>query len=146
MTKIGQATWLCGSLPLGCIIIYLEIHLISYSIRCCPIRETVVDPNCWWYTFDTLKQNEWSVMCGPGCKMFLLNPVYSSLEIQYRQVVPYLVIIGIQSPISARGFNCILYVEREMQAFHYIVIYLYVDIIIISEKLLASKLFWIIVR
>ena len=31
-------------------------------------------------------------MCGPGCKMFLLNPVYLPLEIHYRQVVPYLVL------------------------------------------------------
>ena len=24
-----------------------EIHLIPYYIRCCPIRETVADPNRW---------------------------------------------------------------------------------------------------
>ena len=68
--------------------------------------------------FDTLKRNEWSVMCGPGCKTFLLNPVYSSLEIHYRQVVPYLVIVG--NPISnKRPRFCLytIYVEREMQAF-----------------------------
>ena len=44
--------------------------------------------------FDTLKRNEWSVMFESGCKMFLLNPVYSSLEVHYRKVVPYLVIVG----------------------------------------------------
>ena len=108
MTKIGQAAWLCGSLPFGSIITYLEIHLIPYFIRCCPIRETVADPNRWWYTFDTLKRNEWSVMWGPGCQTFLLNPVYSSLEIHYRQVVPYIVIFGTQCTISTRGFDCIL--------------------------------------
>ena len=45
----------------------------------------------------------------PGYKIILLNPVYSPLEIHYRKVVPYLVIVGIQSPISARSFDCILY-------------------------------------
>ena len=29
MTKIGQAAWLCGSLPLGCIITYLEKILFA---------------------------------------------------------------------------------------------------------------------
>ena len=29
MAKIGQAAWLCGSLPLGCIINYLEISFHS---------------------------------------------------------------------------------------------------------------------
>ena len=92
MTKIGQAAWLCGSLPLGCMITYLEkFLLILYLFDADPIRVAVADPNRRWYTFDTLKRNEWSVMCGPGCKMFLLNPVYSSLEIHYRKVDPYLV-------------------------------------------------------
>ena len=84
------------------------ICFLNLCFDAVPCRETVADPNRRWYTFDTLKRNEWSVMWGPGCKKFLLNPVYSSLEIHYRQVVPYLVIVGIQSPISARGFCCIL--------------------------------------
>ena len=49
-------------------------------------------------------------MCGPGCKTFLLNPVYSPLEIHYRQVVPYLVMLEIQSPISALRFLILYYV------------------------------------
>ena len=81
MTKIGQAAWLCGSLPLGCIITYLEKFLLFLLYRFCPIREMVAVHNHWWYTFDTLKRNEWSVMCGPGCKTFLLNPcVFASRD------------------------------------------------------------------
>ena len=68
-----------------------EIPFVLKSIDDVPYRETVADPNRRWYTFDTLKRNEWSVMWGPGCKTFLLNPVYSSLEIHYRKVDPYLV-------------------------------------------------------
>ena len=86
-----------------------EIPFVLKSIDAVPYREAVADPNRRWYTFDTLKRNEWSVMCGPGCKMFLLNPVYLPLEIHVRKVVPYLVKVGIQYPISARGFDCILY-------------------------------------
>ena len=32
MTKIGQAAWLCGSLPLGCMITYLEKFLFASLI------------------------------------------------------------------------------------------------------------------
>ena len=111
MTEIRQATWLCGSLPLGCIITYLEKFLLLLeSISMLSLfRKRWFEPNRWWYTFDTLKRNEWSVMWEPGCKTYLLNPVYSPLEIHDRRVVPYLVKVGIQSPISARGFVCILY-------------------------------------
>ena len=108
--KIGQAAWLSRSLR-SRVYDHLsrEIPFVLKSIDAVPFREAVADPNRRWYTFDTLKRNEWSVMWGPGCKTFLLNPLYSSLEIHYRQVVPYLVIVGIQSPISACGFDCILY-------------------------------------
>ena len=142
MTKIGQAARLCGSLPLGCIITYLEIHLIPHSIRCCPIREMVADPNSWWYTFDTLKRNEWSVMCGPDCKMFLLNPVYSPLEIHYRKVVPYLVMSEIQSPISTTRFS-ILYYIWSVRCKRSARFYLFdVDIMIISPDF-DIKIFWL---
>merc|ERR1712080_637561 len=42
MTKIGQAACLCGSLPLGCIITYLEKFLLFLILSILPIRETVV--------------------------------------------------------------------------------------------------------
>ena len=63
MTKIGQAAWLCGSFPLGCIITDLEkVLLLStasiYFRKRLPI--TTVGDN----TFGTLKLNEWPVMCG----------------------------------------------------------------------------------
>ena len=52
----------------------------------------------------------------PGCKMFLLNPVYSSLEIHSRKVVPYLVMLEIQSPISAMRFLILYYICRAWDA------------------------------
>ena len=71
----------------------------------------------------------------PGCKMFLLNPVYSSLEVHWRKVVPYLVIVGNPLPNTClRFWLYTIYVEREMKAFllddYYIVL---IDIIIISK-------------
>ena len=54
-----------------------------------------------------------------------------------------------RNPISnKRPRFCLytIYVEREMQAFCQIDIYLYLDTIIISEKILISKMFWVIVR
>ena len=49
-------------------------------------------------------------MCGPGCKKFLLNPVYSPLEIHYRKVVLCLIMLEIQSPISALRFLILYYI------------------------------------
>ena len=96
-------------------------------------------------TFGTLKRNEWSVMCWPGCKIFLLNPVYSPLEILYRQVVPYLVMLEIQSPISAMRV-LILYYIRSVRCKRSARLYLFdVDIIIISLDLI-SKIFLVIIR
>ena len=117
------------------------------SIRCCTSQETVADPNRWWYIFDTLKRNEWSVMCGPGCKTFLLNLVYFPLEIHYRQVVPYLVIVGNPLPNTClRFWLYTIYVEREMKAFllddYYIVL---IDIIIISKGFWYKDI-WILIR
>ena len=83
MAKIGQAAWLCRSHLLGCMITYLEkFHLLlNLCLMLSLFRQAVADPNRRWYTFDTLKRNEWSVMCGPGCKMFLLNPgVFASRD------------------------------------------------------------------
>ena len=69
-----------------------------------------------------------------GCKMFLLNPVYSSLEVHERKVVPYLVIVGNPLPNTClRFWLYTIYVEREMKAFLLVDIYLYIDIIIISK-------------
>ena len=97
-----------------------EIHftsLIYFDVV--PFRETVVwaQPLVIYIRYT---QAKWVVgHVWPGCKMFLLNPVYSPLEIHFRQVVPYLVKVGIQSPISAREFDLYtIYVEREMQAFY----------------------------
>ena len=72
MTKTGQATGLSGSHPLGYIITYLENRFVPY----CMLRnETVVDiATVGGDIFGTLKLNEWSVLCRPGCKMLLLNP------------------------------------------------------------------------
>ena len=136
MTKIGQAAWLCGSLPLGCIITYLKkIRFLLKSFDAVPFRETWFEPNHWWYTFDTLKRNEWSVMCGPGCKMFLLNPMYSSLEIHYRKVVPYIVMLEFQSLISDMRF-LILYYIWSVRCKRSTRFYLFdADIIIISPDL-----------
>ena len=49
-------------------------------------------------------------MCGPGCKMFLLNPSVSPLEYTDRKVFPYLVMLEIQSPISALRFLILYYI------------------------------------
>ena len=89
-----------------------KIHYLFF-FRFCILRITVgglttVGDNI----FDTLKLNEWSVMCGPGCKMFLLNLSVSPLEYTDREVVPYLVIVGIQSPISALRLLIFYYVCR----------------------------------
>ena len=104
----SMAKWVA---PIKVYIIYLgKTQFILYLLSMLSLfGKRWVAPNRWWYTFETLKRNEWSIMCGPGCKTFLFNPVYSPLEIHYRQVVPYLVMVGIQSPISACGFVYILY-------------------------------------
>ena len=62
-----------------------------------------------------------------GCKMFLLNPVYSSLEVHERKVIPYLVIVGNPLPNTClRFWLYTIYVEREMKVFllddYYIVV------------------------
>ena len=122
-----------------------EIPFVLKSIDAVPYRETVADPNRRWCTFDTLKRNEWSVMCGPGCKTFLLNPVYSSQEIHYRKVVPYLVMLEIQSPISALLFSIFYYIWS-VRCKRSAKFYLFdLDIIIISLDLI-SKIFLVIVR
>ena len=83
-----------------------------------PCRETVADPNRRWYTFDTLKRNEWSVMCGPGCKTFLLNPGVFASRDTLSEGGPIPCHVGIQSPFSTHGFWLYtIYVKREMQAF-----------------------------
>ncbi len=64
-------------------------------------------------------------MCGPGCKMFLLNPgVFASRDTS-SEGGPIPCHVG--NPISNKRhgvFDFIIYVEREMQAFCYLVIYL----------------------
>ena len=72
-----------------------------------------------------------------SCKMFLLNPVYSSLEVHERKVIPYLVIVGNPLPNTClRFWLYTIYVECEMKAFlldDYIYILWLIGIIIISK-------------
>ena len=83
-----------------------------------PIRETVVWAQLL-VIYIRYTQAKWVVgHVWPGCKMFLLNPVYSSLEVHERKVDPYLVIVGNPLPNTClRFWLYTIYVEREMKAF-----------------------------
>ena len=128
MTKIGQAAWLCGSLPLGCIITYLEKFLLFLkSIDAVPFRAG----GCWsqpLVIYIRYTQAKWVVgHVWLSYKMFLLNSSVSFLEYTDRKVVPYLVIVGNPLPNTClRFWLYTIYVEREMKAFllddYYIVV------------------------
>ena len=65
--------------------------------------------------------------------------VYSPLEIHHRKVVPYLVMLEIQSPISAMRFLILYYVCGAWDASVLLFGYLFdVDIIIISLDLISK--------
>ena len=84
-----------------------EIPFASLIYRCCPFSGN----GCWsqpLVIYIRYTQAKWVVgHVWLSCKMFLLNLVYSPLEIHQRQVVPYLVIV--ENPVSnkcLRFMNC----------------------------------------
>ena len=116
MTKIGQAAWLCGSLPLGCIITYLEKFFLFLNLSILPIRETVV-----WVQplviYTRYTQAKWVVgHVWAGLQDVLVEPsVFLSRDtLAEGGSIP----CHVGNPISNKRhavFDFILYMEREMQ-------------------------------
>ena len=138
MTKIGQAAWLCGSLPLGCIITYLEKFLFNSLIYsdAVPFRETVVwaQPLVIYIRYT---QAKWVVgHVWLSYKMFFLNSSVSFLEYTDRKVVPYLVIVGNQISNKCSRFMIVYYICGTWDANVPLDCYLLdLDIIIISKEI-----------
>ena len=116
--KIGQAAWLCGSHPLGCIITYLEKFLLFLNLSILPIRETVVwaQPLVIYIRYTQAKWvvgHVWAglqdVLVEPS--VFLFRDTLSeggSIPCHSRNPI---------SDKSPRFCLCTIYEEREMQAF-----------------------------
>ena len=136
MTEIGQAAWLCRSHLLGCIITWSRVSftsknlllMLSHSGNSCWFQPLVI---CIRYT-----QAKWVVgHVWLSCTMFLLNSVYSPLEIYQRKVVPYLVIVGNQIPSTCLRFMIVYYLCGTWDANVPLDCYLLdLDIIIISKE------------
>ena len=95
MTEIGQAAWLCRSHLLGCISTWSRVSFTSKNLLSILSHS---GNGCWsqpLVIYIRYTQAKWVVgHVWLSCKMFLLNSVYSPLEIYQRKVIPYLVIIG----------------------------------------------------
>ena len=121
MTEIGQAAWLCGSLPLGCIIAYLEkfLFVLKSMFRCCPLS----GDGCWsqpLVIYIRYTQAKWVVgHVRAGLQEVLVEPSVFVSRDTLSEGGPIPCQVGIQFPISACGFWLYtIYVEREMQAFY----------------------------